>query len=86
MDSHCCKTETDFFDSNVPANYDLFAVVNHYGRMGFGHYTAFATSWDETGISNEWNVYDDSNVTAIDSTDIPSPAAYILFYRRRVFS
>lgn len=26
--------------------YDLVAVCNHYGRMGFGHYTAFAREWD----------------------------------------
>jgi ubiquitin C-terminal hydrolase len=27
--------------------YDLYAVVNHYGRMGFGHYTAFVRDWDQ---------------------------------------
>jgi ubiquitin C-terminal hydrolase len=26
----------------IPAVYDLFAVCNHFGRFGFGHYTAFA--------------------------------------------
>ena len=25
--------------------YDLFAVCNHFGRMGFGHYTAYARDW-----------------------------------------
>ena len=25
--------------------YDLFAVTNHYGRLGFGHYTSFARDW-----------------------------------------
>lgn len=25
--------------------YDLFAVCNHYGRMGFGHYTAMTRDW-----------------------------------------
>jgi ubiquitin carboxyl-terminal hydrolase 4/11/15 len=24
-----------------PLIYDLFAVSNHYGSVGFGHYTAF---------------------------------------------
>jgi ubiquitin C-terminal hydrolase len=28
--------------------YDLYGVVNHYGRMGFGHYTAFVRDWDQT--------------------------------------
>ena len=25
--------------------YDLFAIANHYGRLGFGHYTSFARDW-----------------------------------------
>jgi ubiquitin C-terminal hydrolase len=25
--------------------YDLFAINNHYGRMGFGHYTSVARDW-----------------------------------------
>jgi len=90
MDPHCAgrKTsegENEFVDNNVPADYDLFAVVNHHGRMGFGHYTAFAMSWDESGVSKKWNVFDDSDVSPIDSIEIPSSAAYILFYRRRLF-
>jgi ubiquitin carboxyl-terminal hydrolase 4/11/15 len=28
--------------------YDLFAVCNHYGKMGFGHYTAYARDWLNT--------------------------------------
>lgn len=30
-----------------PVIYDLFAVSNHYGNLGFGHYTAFALNWKE---------------------------------------
>ena len=31
-------------DSDLPKStvYDLYAVVNHYGSMGGGHYTAYA--------------------------------------------
>lgn len=25
--------------------YDLFAVSNHFGSTGFGHYTAYAKNW-----------------------------------------
>jgi len=90
MDHHCARsksTESDkhFIENNVPADYDLFAVVNHYGRLGFGHYTAFAMQWDETGISKEWNLFDDSSVRPIQPAEVQSSAAYILFYRRRVF-
>lgn len=59
--------------------YDLFAVCNHYGRMGFGHYTAVAREWNSTSehhdksttskvysgnsLSDVWYSYDDNTVT-----------------------
>ena len=52
-------------DEDVPATYDLFAVTNHFGRMGFGHYTAFARRWDESGISDDWALFDDSSVRSV---------------------
>jgi len=90
MTPHCAhvkstKDHSNFVQDNVPADYDLFAVINHYGRLGFGHYTAFAMEWDETGISEAWNAFDDSRVHQIKPSEIQSSAAYILFYRRRVF-
>ena len=33
--------------------YDLFAVDNHYGGLGGGHYTAYAKNF----MSGEWNEY-----------------------------
>lgn len=90
MNAHCAhfkstEENSNFVKSNVPADYDLFAVVNHYGRLGFGHYTAFAMQWDETGISNIWHAFDDSTVRPVQPSEIQTSAAYILFYRRRVF-
>ena len=38
--------------------YDLYAVSNHYGNMGFGHYTAFARN----PINGKWYEFDDSRV------------------------
>ena len=76
-------------DDSVPSTYDLFAVVNHYGRMGFGHYTAFAREWNEESMTKDWALYDDSGVQTLDEASHPkivSPAAYVLFYRRRNFS
>ena len=41
-------------DEGNDAIYDLFAICNHYGRMGFGHYTAFVRDWplyeEATGV------------------------------------
>ncbi|PLW57332.1 hypothetical protein PCANC_02454 [Puccinia coronata f. sp. avenae] len=60
--------------------YDLFAVDNHFGGLGGGHYTAFAKN-EEDG---KWHNYDDSHVTEVSSPEkVKSAAAYLLFYRRR---
>ncbi|KAH8690208.1 hypothetical protein BGW36DRAFT_433160 [Talaromyces proteolyticus] len=60
--------------------YDLFAVDNHYGGLGGGHYTAYAKNF----FTDEWNEYNDSHVSrAINPNKAISTAAYLLFYRRR---
>ena len=59
--------------------YDCYAVSNHYGGLGGGHYTAYALS-DE----GEWCYFDDSRVTiGVDPKEVVSSAAYVLYYRRR---
>ncbi|GAA5889649.1 hypothetical protein JCM6882_007092 [Rhodosporidiobolus microsporus] len=59
--------------------YDLYAVSNHFGGLGGGHYTAFAKNPD----NGKWYDFDDSRVTEISPDRVRSPAAYLLFYRRR---
>ncbi|KAJ3171843.1 ubiquitin carboxyl-terminal hydrolase [Geranomyces variabilis] len=59
--------------------YDLFAVSNHFGGLGGGHYTAYAKNC----LDDEWYNFDDSNVSKTDESSIMTPAAYFLFYRRR---
>ncbi|KAJ1719662.1 hypothetical protein LPJ53_005617 [Coemansia erecta] len=60
--------------------YDLFAVCNHYGGLGGGHYTAYAVSPDD----QQWYSFDDSHVTRLaGAQSVKTPAAYMLFYRRR---
>ena len=104
MSQHCakwsnenddaCIPEQFRIDDNVPAVYDLFGVVNHYGRMGYGHYTAFARKWDEEELSKDWALFDDSSVRSVGDglggtsgvDSVASPAAYVLFYRRRAFN
>jgi ubiquitin C-terminal hydrolase len=63
--------------------YDLFAVCNHYGRLGFGHYTSYARDWNGDKLSDDWYSFDDNDVTKVDPSEVISNAAYILFYRRR---
>ncbi|KAF2456445.1 hypothetical protein BDY21DRAFT_287701 [Lineolata rhizophorae] len=59
--------------------YDLFAVDNHYGGLGGGHYTAFAQNF----FDKKWYEYNDSQVTPRNSSQLVTSAAYLLFYRRR---
>ncbi|GAA6055880.1 hypothetical protein JCM3770_001539 [Rhodotorula araucariae] len=59
--------------------YDLYAVSNHFGGLGGGHYTAFAKNHE----NGRWYDFDDSRVSEISPDRIKSSAAYLLFYRRR---
>ncbi|KAJ3159743.1 ubiquitin carboxyl-terminal hydrolase [Geranomyces michiganensis] len=59
--------------------YDLFAVSNHFGGLGGGHYTAYAKNC----LDDQWYNFDDSHVSKTDEASIMTPAAYFLFYRRR---
>ncbi|KAK7257573.1 hypothetical protein RIF29_31634 [Crotalaria pallida] len=57
--------------------YMLYAISNHYGSMGGGHYTAFVHHGGD-----QWYDFDDSHVHPISKEKIKSGAAYVLFYRR----
>lgn len=58
--------------------YELYAISNHYGGLGGGHYSAYAKLVDE----NRWYHFDDSHVSPVSEGDIKTPAAYVLFYQR----
>ncbi|KAJ3154373.1 ubiquitin carboxyl-terminal hydrolase [Geranomyces variabilis] len=85
VDSHDASSEhelsaTDTGDGDDDSLvYDLFAVSNHFGGLGGGHYTAYAKNC----LDDEWYNFDDSHVSKTDEGSIMTPAAYFLFYRRR---
>ncbi|KAJ1689237.1 hypothetical protein LUZ63_013392 [Rhynchospora breviuscula] len=57
--------------------YELYAVSNHYGGLGGGHYSAYAK------VEDGWYDFDDSRVSSVSSEeDVRTSAAYVLFYRR----
>ena len=56
--------------------YNLFAVSQHYGSTGFGHYTAICKNFDK------WYSYNDSSIHPCSEHEAKSQAAYVLFYRR----
>lgn len=59
--------------------YDLVGVVNHYGSLSGGHYTAFCKNSEKKA----WYEFDDSSVSKQDPKGIVSEAAYILFYKQK---
>lgn len=59
--------------------YDCYAVSNHFGGLGGGHYTAYCLNDD-----GSWAHYDDGRITTnVNPKEVVSPAAYCLYYRRR---
>ncbi|KAL6559087.1 hypothetical protein OROHE_006456 [Orobanche hederae] len=62
---------------NVCHRYMLYAVSNHYGGLGGGHYTAFAKH-----RLDRWYEFDDSNVFPVKEEQLKTQAAYVLFYKR----
>uniref|UniRef100_A0A1J3DMA0 Ubiquitin carboxyl-terminal hydrolase n=1 Tax=Noccaea caerulescens TaxID=107243 RepID=A0A1J3DMA0_NOCCA len=59
--------------------YMLYAISNHYGGMGGGHYTAYVHHGGD-----RWYDFDDSHVNPIGQEKIKTSAAYVLFYKRLV--
>lgn len=68
-----CKQE------GISSVYDLFGVVNHFGSLNGGHYTATC----KNSIDDNWYYFNDSSVSGAGGQKFMSDAAYILFYRRR---
>ncbi|PIN10414.1 Ubiquitin C-terminal hydrolase [Handroanthus impetiginosus] len=58
--------------------YELYAISNHYGGLGGGHYSAYCKLIDD----NKWYHFDDAHVSPVNESEIKTSAAYVLFYRR----
>jgi hypothetical protein len=60
--------------------YDLYAVSNHVGSLGGGHYTALALN----RFDDAWYEFNDSSYHCVDETIHKShkKSAYVLFYNR----
>lgn len=58
--------------------YNLIGVVNHFGSLTGGHYTACCKNFS----SGTWYSFNDHHVAPIDPKRIVSSSAYLLFYIR----
>ncbi|SPR01712.1 unnamed protein product (mitochondrion) [Plasmodiophora brassicae] len=62
----------------TPAIYDLYAISNHYGGYGGGHYTALGRC-----DGGQWYAFDDAMTRPVGASELTTRAAYVLFYERR---
>ena len=60
------------------SKYDLFAVSQHFGGTGGGHYTAVCKNYD-----GKWYDYNDSSCSLSSPESVVSSSAYVLFYRKQ---
>ena len=65
----------------TPQRYKFYAVSEHMGGLGGGHYIAHAAVQDATG-GEQWYEFNDSSVSSSTREDAHSQLAYVLFYVR----
>ena len=61
------------------AIYRLYAVINHYGRQNFGHYTAVCQ------VGEKWFEFNDELVEECQEQNVISNEAYLLLFKRVSF-
>ena len=66
-------------DADKGSVYDLYAISNHMGGLGGGHYTAYAKNQG----TKKWYCFDDASVSEISEKALVTANAYVLFYKRR---
>jgi ubiquitin C-terminal hydrolase len=60
LDLSTFVTDQEFLTTlGVEAGYDLYAMINHFGTLHFGHYVAIVKNQSE----GKWYKYDDSTRT-----------------------
>ncbi|KAI0077704.1 cysteine proteinase [Panus rudis PR-1116 ss-1] len=72
-------SEFGIHDVDEPLVYDLYAVDEHLGGLGGGHYRAYAYNH----VTGAWYHFDDSYVSQAKPEEAVNQNAYLLFYRRR---
>ncbi|KAH9074760.1 hypothetical protein EDB83DRAFT_2353143 [Lactarius deliciosus] len=71
--------DIDVGEHDEPLLYDLYAVDEHRGGLGGGHYRAYASN----DITGQWYQFDDAFVSLSRPEAAVNADAYLLFYKRR---
>ena len=85
--------ELDDEDEKPKVLYDCYAISNHSGTLGGGHYTAycrhpFKNGTEEDGYENfdscndSWHLYNDRTVSKSSAENVISGDAYLLFFEK----
>ena len=67
-------SEKLWFNQDLSYTYDLKAVVNHYGNLSNGHYTA------DINLNGKWSEFDDESVKELNNINFVSDEAYTFYY------
>lgn len=66
-----------------PFKYKLYGVINHYGNLTNGHYTAFVKKASSLRQRKEWCYFDDAKILYDCKVDqVMNKSAYCLFFKR----
>ena len=63
---------------NIEEKYNLVGVINHYGNLVCGHYTAYC----KNHYDGKWYKFDDSNETEIKEESVVTNEAYVLLFKK----
>lgn len=63
-------------DKHTTPQYRLYAVVYHYGRQNYGHYTVACR------VGSQWYEFNDETITEIQEDQVCTDDAYLLLYER----
>ena len=80
-------------DNNKKVLYDCYAISNHSGTLGGGHYTAYCRhpfkkateddgNEDYDNWNDTWHLYNDRTVSKSNAESVISGDAYLLFFEK----
>ncbi|KAF5181574.1 Ubiquitin carboxyl-terminal hydrolase [Thalictrum thalictroides] len=64
--------------NELPAEFELFAVVTHTGKLDAGHYVTYLR------LSNQWYKCDDAWISPVSESIVRAAQAYMMFYVQKV--
>ena len=65
------------------AVYELVGISQHFGSLSSGHYTALCRNDTYEDTNKKWFHFDDEKVSFSGEENIITPAAYLLFFRKK---